>query len=561
MKKVHSKTVKQLVVLVLGIVAMLLVSSRFYHRFDLTADQRYTLSPQTIELLENVGEPLYIDVFLEGSFPSDIKRLQQETKQLLEEFRAYNSNIHFQFSNPLAEEGNREALIEAFYERGLTPINLTVEDKGKQSQEIVFPWAIAYRGEKDVKIPLLKNMMGASTEEKVISSVQHLEYAFASAIATISHEKNKKVAVLKGNGQPEDVFIGDALKQIRDNYFIAPFTLDSVASNPEKVLQQLQGYDLALMIKPTQQFSDEEKLVLDQFVMSGGKMLWLMDMVAIEMDDLYSESGSSLAYPQDLNLNDLFFKYGIRINPFLIKDIMATPISLAMGESGSATQYKQFPWFYSPMVYPSSKHPIVANMEGLKFEFTNPIDTLKNSIQKTILLQSSPYSKAIGTPTEVSLAMVSERPEPADFQNSGLLPVAVLLEGNFKSAFQNRILPFKTAAFKENSLSTKMIVVSDGDVIKNQLDKNFQPLELGYDKWTNTYYGNKEFILNCVNYLLDDSGLINIRSKEVNLPLLDKEKVYQNYALAQWIVIGIPLLVVLLFGALFLYLRKKSYSR
>lgn len=560
MKKRNKNTLYQIAFLVLFLVVINLISSNYYQRFDLTADKRYTLSEHTLELLENIEEPLFVDVFLEGNFPSDIKRLQQETKQLLEEFKAYNSNIHFQFVNPLAEEGDKNALIEAFYEKGMTPINLTVEDKGKQSQEIVFPWAIAYSGEKDTKIPLLKNMMGASTEEKVISSVQHLEYAFANAIATVTKEKSKKVVVLKGNGQPEDVFIGDALKQIRDNYYIAPFTLDSVSKSPEKVLKQLQGYDLAIMIKPTERFSDEEKLVLDQYVMSGGKMLWLMDMVSIEMDSLYNETGTSLAYPKDLNLNDLFFKYGVRINPFLIKDIMATPISLATGETGSATQYTQFPWFYSPMIYPSSKHPIVANLDGLKFEFTNPIDTLKNGIQKTVLLQSSPYSKAIGTPIEVSLEMVSERPESTDFENSGLLPVSVLLEGNFKSAFQNRVLPFKTEAFKETSVTTKMIFVSDGDVIKNQLDKNYQPLELGYDKWTNTYYGNKEFILNSVNYLLDDSGLINIRSKEVNLPLLDKEKVYQNYSLAQWITIGVPILIVLFFGVVFLYLRKRIYG-
>lgn len=561
MKKLNKNTLYQIAFLVLFLLVINIISSKYYQRFDLTADKRYTLSEHTLELLENIEEPLFVDVFLEGNFPSDIKRLQQETKQLLEEFKAYNSNIHFQFVNPLAEEGDKNALIEAFYEKGMTPINMTVEDKGKQSQEIVFPWAIAYSGEKDTKIPLLKNMMGASTEEKVISSVQHLEYAFANAIATVTKEKSKKVVVLKGNGQPEDVFIGDALKQIRDNYYIAPFTLDSVSKSPEKVLKQLQGYDLAIMIKPTERFSDEEKLVLDQYVMSGGKMLWLMDMVSIEMDSLYNETGSSLAYPKDLNLNDLFFKYGVRINPFLIKDIMATPISLATGAEGSATQYTQFPWFYSPMIYPSSKHPIVANLDGLKFEFTNPIDTLKNGIQKTVLLQSSKYSKAIGTPIEVSLEMVSERPEPTDFENSGLLPVSVLLEGNFKSAFQNRVLPFKTEAFKETSVTTKMIFVSDGDVIKNQLDKNYQPLELGYDKWTNTYYGNKEFLLNCVNYLLDDSGLINIRSKEVNLPLLDKEKVYQNYSLAQWITIGVPILIVLFFGVVFLYLRKRIYGK
>lgn len=561
MKATTKKNLRQVLTLFVVLIGINILSSFFFKRFDLTKDKRYTLSESSLKILAEIKEPLYIDVFLEGNFPGDIKRLQTETRQLIEEFKAYNSNIQFQFVNPLEDETDKAAIMDAFVEKGMTPINITVEDKGKQSQEIVFPWAFAYSGTRDTKIQLLKNMMGASTEEKVVSSVQHLEYAFINAFHTISQEKSKKVAVLKGNGQPEDVFIADALKQIRENYYIAPFTFDSVASNPAKALKHLQEYDLAVMVKPSEAFTDEEKLVLDQFVMNGGKMLWLVDAVTIEMDSLYNETGSTLAFPRDLNLNDLFFKYGFRINPSLVKDVMATPISLATGAEGSATQYTQFPWLYAPMIYPESKHPIVNNLEALKFEYTNPIDTLKNGIKKTVLLQSSPYSKAIGTPIEVNLNMVSERPEPTDFNQTGSIPVAVLLEGAFTSVYQNRVLPFKDLKFVPQGKATQMIVVSDGDVIKNQVDKNFQPLELGFDKWTNKYYGNKEFVLNCVNYLLDDSGLINIRTKEVNLPLLDKEKVFENYTSTQALTVGLPIVIVALFGIFFVYFRRRLYAK
>ena len=284
----------------------------------------------------------------------------------------------------------------------------------------------------------------------------------------------------------------------------------------------------------------------------------------MEMDSLYNDTGTNLAYPRDLNLNDMFFKYGIRMRPDLIKDIMATPISLATGDKGSATQYTQYPWLYSPMVYPSqeTKHPIVSNLDGIKFEFASPIEILKNDIKKTVLLQTTKYSKPIGTPVEVNLNMVSERPEPKDFpKTSGNIPVAVLLEGKFHSVYQNRVLPFADKTFKPIGKESKMIVIADGNVIQNQLDKNNQPLELGYDKWTNNLYANREFLMNCVNYLLDDNGLINIRSKEVDLPILDKEKVYANYTFSQIITVGVPILILLLFGVLFTFLRKRKYSK
>ena len=556
-----NKNLKTLVFTFAVLLLVNVIGSQFFHRFDLTQDHRYTLSQTSLNILKDVKDPLIIDVFLKGQFPGEFKKLQTETQQILEEFKAYNKNITFQFVNPLENKEERDTIMKSFLERGLTPVNVTIDDKGKQTQEVVFPWAIATYNGRSTKVPLLKNALGASTAEKIVSSVQHLEYAFANAFNTISKPKQKKVAVIKGNGELHDLLMADFIKQVRENYFIGTFTLDSVTKKPNESLKYLKKYDLAIIAKPTEKFTDEEKEVLDQFVINGGKTLWLVDQVNIEMDSLYNDSGATLAFPFDLNLNDMFFKYGVRINPTLVKDVMATPIALATGEKGSATQYTQYPWFYSPLIYPSSKNPIVNNVDAIKFEFTNGIDTLKNGIKKTVLLKSSPYSKRVGAPVEVNLNMVNDRPEQTEFNGTGNIPIAVLLEGKFHSVYENRVVPFPEKTFLTQGKNNKMIVVSDGDIVRNQLDKNFQPLELGYDKWTNKLYGNKEFMMNCVNYLLDDTGLINIRSKEVNLPLLDKEKVYNNYTQTQVITVGLPIVLLAIFGFLFAFLRKRKYAK
>lgn len=559
--KSNFNKLKSTLIIILVLIIANIIGSKYFHRFDLTKDKRYTLSATSLKIVKDIKDPLIVDVFLKGEFPGEFKKLQTETQQLLEEFKAQNSNIVFQFVNPLEDQEVSDTIMKSFMERGLTPIKVTVDNKGKQTEEVVFPWAIATYNGRSVKVPLLKNMMGASTAEKVVSSVQHLEYAFANAFNTIGKAKEKKIAVIKGNGEIHDLLIADFIKQVRENYYIGTFTLDSVAKKPNESLAYLKKYDLAIIAKPTERFSDEEKLVLDQFVMNGGKTLWLVEQANMEMDSLYNEEGATLAYPNDLNLNDLFFKYGFRVNPNLIKDLLATPIALATGEQGSATQYTQYPWFYSPLIFPAGKHPIVSNLDGIKFEYTGSIDTLKNNIKKTVLLKSSQYSKRVGTPVLVSLDMVQERPNQVEFKDKGNIPVSVLLEGSFNSVFQNRVLPFQEKTYQTKGKPTKMIVISDGDVIRNQLDKNFQPMELGYDKWTNKLYGNKEFMMNCVNYLLDDNGLINIRSKVVDLPILDKEKVYNSYTKSQIITVGLPLVVLIFFGIVFTYLRKRKYAK
>ena len=320
MANTENKNLKPLVFTIALLLLLNLAGNFFFHRFDLTKDQRYTLSDTSLKIVSQVTEPLYIKIYMQGELPAEFKRLQQETKQLLEEFQAYNKNISFEFINPLENEDSSMDNIKNLYSKGLTPINITVDDKGKQSQAMVFPWAIAYYKNKEVNIPLLKNIMGASTTEKVIGSVQHLEYSIADALNKISTEKQKKIAVIKGNGELKEIMMAKFLLQIRESYHIGPFTLDSVAKNPQNTLEALKKYDLAIIAKPTETFSDAEKQVLDQFITNGGKTLWLIDQVTAEMDSLYNPAGATLAFPKDLGLNDMFFKYGFRLNPDLVKD-------------------------------------------------------------------------------------------------------------------------------------------------------------------------------------------------------------------------------------------------
>ena len=555
------KNIQSLGILIAFLLVLNVISGYFFQRFDLTKDKRYTLSATSLNIIKQVQNPLSVKIYLQGDLPAEFKRLQSETRDLFEEFQAYNKNIVFEFVDPLENEDESMDNIKELYQKGLAPINITVDDKGKQSQEMVFFFFIAVYNNKEVNIPLLKNIMGASTTEKVVGSVQHLEYSIADGINKITKGKQKKIAIIKGNGEFQERFIAKFLMQIHESYLLGPFTLDSVAKNPTGSLEALQKYDLAIIAKPTETFSDAEKQVLDQFIINGGKTLWLIDQVTMEMDSLYNDYGSTLAFPRDLNLNDMFFKYGFRINPDLVKDEQGSPIKLATGEQGSATQYQEFNWKFAPQVYPISQHPIVKNLGGIKFDFANGIDTLKNGIKKTVLLQSSQYSKRIGSPVEINLNIVEEETSPNHYKNTGNIPLSVLLEGSFHSMFENRVLPFDQKSFQALGKANKMIVISDGDMIRNQLDKNFQPVELGYDQRSGNLYDNKDFLMNCVNYVLDDSGLINIRSKDLDLPLLDKEKVYESYTTTQILTIGLPIIILGLFGVVFTVLRKKKYAK
>lgn len=546
-----------IVIVLLVIIVVNVISGKVYKRFDLTKDKRYTLSQSALNTVNGVDSPVIVDVFLEGEFPSEFRRLRNETQQLLEEFSLYNSNITFNFINPLEDEATRDSNIQQLVQRGMQPLQLSVNESGKSSQELIFPWALASYNDQTVLIPLIKNKIGSNQQELVTNSIQNLEYAFADGFKKLVSQKEKKIAILKGNGELSDIYIADFLKTIKEHYFLAPFTLDSVASNPLGTLKNIKEYDLIIVAKPTLAFSEEEKQVLDQYTMNGGKSLWLTESIVMDKDSLYNDSGKAVAIMRDLNMNDFFFKYGVRVNPVIVNDLYSAPITLAIGE-GSDAQFQPLQWPYSPLAAGNPDHSITSNLNLVKFDFASQIDTLKNSVKKTILLQTSSLTKLDGVPKEISLDIVTQEPDPSTF-TKGPQNLALLLEGEFTSVYNNRIKPFNQSDIKDKSTPTKMIIIADGDVIKNDVVKS-KPQELGFDRWTGRSFGNKEFLLNAVNYLLNDDGLINIRSKEIQIAFLDTQKVEDEKSKWQFINIALPLLLLGVFGFAFNYFRKKKYA-
>jgi ABC-2 type transport system permease protein len=545
-----NKKLKNTTFLIVGLLVLNLINQSFYKRFDLTQDKRYTLSETTNIILSKVDKRLYITVYLEGDFPSEFKRLQVETRQYLEELVAKNSNIKIHFENP---DNQREELIK----KGMMPSQLTVEENGKLSEAIIFPWAEINFGEQTKIISLLPTAIVASQEEQLQKAIENLEYSFSNVINTITQKRQKKIAFLTGNGQLKDIYLISFLSKVSEKYRLAKFTLDAVAENPQKTLQDLSTFDLAIIAKPTQKFTSEEKFTLDQFIANGGKTLWMLDNVQADQDSLFN-SGKMLAYPTDLNLTDLLFSYGIRINTTLIKDLYAAKIALATGTIGNQTQFQNLDWLYHPLVGGNPNNAITKNIAPVRLQFANQIDTLKNNIRKTPLLMSSPLTQKVGTPTIIELQSIADEPQEEEYISGNQL-FAVLLEGDFNSGYKNRVKPFETSLFKENATNNKMIVIADGDIAKNQILKG-KPTDLSRDKWTNEAFGNKDFLLNSVDYLLDDTGLIELRNKTLKINTLNKKKAFEERTFWQFLNVVLPLLLLFAFGFIFNYLRKRKYS-
>ena len=550
MKLAQERKVSKIILLTVSLLLAITLGSNYNQRFDITKDKRYTLSATTASIVKTIDRPLFIKVYLKGDFPAEFKRLQIETQQFLEELRALNSQLKIQFINP---DTFREKLIQ----EGMLPSRLTVEEDGKLTEAIIFPWAKINYGNKSTLVSLLPNTQANSQEEQLQNAIENLEYSFVSALKKITKKSKQKIAVITGNGELEDIYLYSLLKEVSEKYHLAKFTLDSVASNPQKTLKDLLEFDLAIIAKPTQRFTDKEKMTLDQFFINGGKTLWMIDNVQADQDSLLT-NGKLLAYPRDLNITDLFFNYGVRINTNLVKDLYAAKIPVATGNVGNQPQFQNLPWFFHPLVNGNPLHPITKNIRPVRLQFVTQIDTLKNKIKKTPLLVSSLLTSSVGTPARIALSSIAEQPNQQEYQKGHQL-LGVLLEGNFNSAYKNRIKPFETALFKPTSVANKMIVIADGDIAKNQLLKG-KPFDLSLDKWTQEAFGNKAFLRNSIDYLLDEDGLINLRNKSLTIPLLDKQKAYQERTFWQFFNIGLPLAVLFGFGIVFNFLRKRRYQ-
>ena len=526
------------------------VAEKLALQWDLTKDKRYTLSNVTKETVQDLQEPIQIKVYLEGDFPSEFKRIQIETKNHLQQLHRLNPKVNFRFVNPQGLERN-------LIQKGMQPSRLTVQEGAKTSEIIIFPYAeIQYKGKTEI-VPLLINKRFANQEEQLQASIENLEYAFTDAIYKLAKQKRKSIAVLTGNDELDFIYLDGLLKTVAKYHHLEPFPLDSANVVPNKTLKLLHKFDLAIIAKPRKAFTENEKLCLDQFLLKGGKALWTIDNVVAEQDSLM-RTGSMLATNRELNLTDFFFAYGARVKYNLVKDLYSATIKLANGNIAGQTQYKDYLWYYYPLVVSRNNHAINKNIPEVILKYTSSIDLLKNEVKKTPLLQSSPLSKEVGTPRIISLNEVAEKPNPKDF-NHGNLTLGVLLEGEFPSVYAGRTLPFNINDYQKKGTLSKMVLIADGDVIKNDVAQG-KPLDLGIDKWTGMKYGNKAFMINAIDYLLDDTGLMELRNKKLQIAFLDKEKTYQNRLYWQFVTIAVPLILLGLFGVVFTFYRKKKYQ-
>ena len=526
---------------------LILLHSYFPGRIDFTADQRYTLSPTAINTLEATTTPLRVDVFLSGDLPNNFQRLRQETQTLLEQM-ARKRPLLLNYINPFEDSDNVTAIVEEMLQYGLQPHNVVNANTQRMEQTVVFPWAIVSDGSRSVRVSLLKKTLGDSPEQQLLRSIRQLEYQFTDAIIQLQTTTKKSIAVLTSHNTSSAASTADLLQSLKPYYNLAAFDLKALQNDPITTLNNLKRFDVLFISNPKAPFTATEKLVLDQYQMHGGASLWAINTIQINRDSLFNSSGSALAYPNPLNLEDYFFKRGLRLNNNLVKDLYAAPIVLAQG-SGNQSQYLPYPWSYYPLVPATNSHPIAAGVGNVWLRFTSSIDTLKNAAKKQFLLTSSPLSKAATAPFIVRLEEATQAPNPEAY-NQGSLGTAVLLEGAFESLYKNRVLNVDSLPFKANG-NAKMLVIADGNIAENQLDKG-QPVELGYDKWTNNFYNNKTFLQNAFHYLMGEEARIALRAKTLQVALLDLQRTKENSTLVRLFVALIPLLFL---GVLIVFTR------
>ncbi len=564
---------KQDILQFLGVLIILvflnIIGSFVHNRYDLTKEGRYSLSEATKNLLTELEDYVYVEVYLEGEFPAGIERLSLESRQILSEFKSHNQLFQYTFINPTesTDEKTRTEIIQQLYDKGLSPTTLQVKNGESYSEKIIIPGAIVKFGGREVAVQLLKNQIASSPAQNIEQSIRELEYEFTNAIKKLKTPLKPNIAFITGHGELNDKEIEDLTNSLSEQYSLSKinlreFEVDSLGkADLKKKLIELKSKKLLLIAKPLDTFKNLDKYFIDQYIMEGGKVIWMLDATNADMDSL-ANKGAFLAHPlRELNLGDQLFKYGARINSDLIEDISSSKIPVPVSFVNDIPKWELRPWRYFPVSIPTSAHPITSNLNAVKFDFASSIDTVRTNteITKTILLHTSPYTKIGNTPYLVSLQNAIDQPVQEEF-TGGTRAMAVLLEGEFESIFKNRLSALsKELPFKELSPATKMLVISDGDIAQNQIIRG-AVLPLGYDNYEKRQYGNKDFLLNSIDYLLEDDALIDVRTRELKMRLLDVQKINTERSFWQLINLLLPIGLILIFGLLKHYLRKKKYA-
>jgi ABC-2 type transport system permease protein len=585
MKDTKTKNIKRDNLLKFGSILMLIIGlniifSFFFTRLDLTVEKRYTLSHSTKTLLKNLEDILYVKVYLSGKkLPPDYAELSQKTRELLDEMRVYSDNIEYEFIDPAEGHDPNEmnAIYGELYRKGLRPQAIQSMGADGVTTNFIVPGALVSYRQREIPLQLVDADDGLIPNESVVKySIEKLEYNIGNTIRRLTHQLSASVAFLKGHGELTNIQVLKAAVAIAQFYAVDSVILDNKITSifDVEITDTITGsykiknnkYDLLIIAKPTQPFGNYEKYILDQFVMRGGRLLWYVDPVFAEMDSLQHYSEMPIL-SMDLNLEDMFFRYGVRMNTNLLQDLNALPIPVVGSQIGGQPQYKYIPWYYFPIITPYLDHPIVKNLNLLRTEFISSIDTVgsRDNLQKTVLLTTSKNTKMINAPAFVSLEVLKRKANVLEY-NKQHVPVCVLVEGEFTSLFSGlEGEHLQELAPIAKSKKTKMIFVTDGDMVRNQLGLdnmgNIFPYPLGRDRYSGMVFGNKNFLLNAVNYLCDDEDILQVRSKDFKMRLLDSNRILKKKTQWQTINLILPLLLIVILGGLLVSLRKLKYAR
>ena len=548
---------KNLNYLLLAFLLLLGIFGIFSKRFDLTQEKRYTLSESTIKVLESVKKPLTFEVYLDGDFPASFRQLQNETKFMLEEFRKVNPKIDFRFIDPIKTKMSKDTLAAM----GMQPSILPDMKEGKISEIVMFPYAVLKYDSQGTSIPLIVNLTGIDASEQLNKSIENLEYSFVSNIKSMTADRKKTIGILINQDELRPEEFQGFMEMALENYNAGPIIPQNQTELTYADVPQLQHMDALVIAKPRKAFTENEKVILDQYIMNGGKTLWMIDAVNAEMDTLF-HTKKIMAYPMDVNLTDFFFNYGIRLNAGLVKDMKKSALlRIVSGEVAGNPQYSSFLWPYFPLGIAENKNPITKNINPVKFEFPTSIDTLgRKNIKTKVLFESSDRTHVKQVPNYVALAEIVQVDSLSEFDQATAPKIlAVSLEGKFKSAYATRSERNSYPDYKAESPENKMIVIADGDVGRNQIYKG-NPLPLGEDLLTKQSYGNEQFLRNALDFLLDDSNLMELRNRNIEARLLDRQRIDEEKTDWQWINLLVPLAVISLLGGFFYWWRKRKFG-
>nr|WP_084371007.1 gliding motility-associated ABC transporter substrate-binding protein GldG [Reichenbachiella faecimaris]SMD32345.1 gliding-associated putative ABC transporter substrate-binding component GldG [Reichenbachiella faecimaris] len=557
---VNQKRIESLLRLGIGLLLIVILNQLagiFAARLDLTEEKRYSVTPATRAMLDDLQETVYVEVFLEGEMPAGFKRLRKAIEETLSQFDYYADGLlKVNFIDPSAalNEKARNEYFRSLIERGLQPTNLSYKRDGNKTEKLIFPGAIVSYYGQEVPVTLLKGSQSATAEERLNQSIEGLEYELANAIRILANDRRKTVALIQGHGEPDSLNLAGLTNALLEKYDV--FNVDLSTEDKD-----LSRYDAVIFPKPTAAFTSKEKYQIDQYIMNGGKSLFFVDALRVNMDSASGEG--TFAFPYETGLDDLFFKYGVRVNRDYVQDIVCGEYPIVAGNMGDQAQIRMLPWPFFPMVNNFGNHPIVKNLDAISMKFVSTIDTVKaEGIEKIPLLKTSQYSMVNQAPVKVAFNELRKNLDPERF-NHGSKNVAYLLKGEFTSIYKNRILPkgIDKSGFREVGMETSILICSDGDMIRNEFSlKDGTPMELGLSPYSQMKFANKDFVMNAVDYMLNEQGLIVSKNKSFAIRPLDKVKVANEKLKWQMINLVLPIVLLIIYGVLRAYWRRKKYA-